>query len=143
MPPKFVSYRKTDSANQTEFSSYAEDANIIGSGFTGYRESGTGQKDSFKGYDQSANNPHSNFKSYGGDTSGVDGSSNYQSEANVGDDSFQSHARNSNSEKLKGGDERERLKEKWVLGTNVRIVEEEKKEEEEGWGGGDAGFGVD
>ncbi|KAI5352142.1 hypothetical protein L3X38_005033 [Prunus dulcis] len=44
--------------------------------------------------------------------------------------------------KLKGGDERGRLKEKWVLGTKVGIVEE-KKEEEEGWCDGDAGFGVD
>ncbi|CAB4294825.1 unnamed protein product [Prunus armeniaca] len=42
--------------------------------------------------------------------------------------------------KLKGEDERGRLKEKWVLGTKVGIVEEKKKEE--GWCGGDAGFGV-
>ncbi|KAL6276967.1 hypothetical protein ACE6H2_020568 [Prunus campanulata] len=34
--------------------------------------------------------------------------------------------------KLKGGDERGRLKKKWVLGTKVGMLEE-KEEEEEGW----------
>ncbi|PQQ09075.1 hypothetical protein Pyn_00075 [Prunus yedoensis var. nudiflora] len=34
--------------------------------------------------------------------------------------------------KLKGGDEHGRLKEKWVLGTKVGILED-KEEEEEGW----------
>lgn len=41
---------------------------------------------------------------------------------------------------LNSGDERRRLKKKWVLGTNVGIVKE--NEEQEGWGSGDAGFGV-
>ncbi|KAI5334954.1 hypothetical protein L3X38_025087 [Prunus dulcis] len=66
--------------------------------------------------------------------------------------------------KLKGADEHGYLKEKWVLGTKMGILEEKEEEEEEGWvvemlglnlgfdgwreegrgrrmGGGDAGFG--
>ncbi|KAE8667778.1 hypothetical protein F3Y22_tig00112382pilonHSYRG00155 [Hibiscus syriacus] len=91
---RFTSYDSGGTKHKLSFSGYSSETNSGTQAFNNYGKKGKSDPTEFTSY--SGNNPHNSFKTYGLATKlGIDSFTGYRDSANVGDDSFQSYARDS------------------------------------------------